>query len=228
MAFPIVENTNSSARGINGTSHIVNLPASIVSGQLLLIFFNVVNTSISTPTNWTLLGDIGGSSSIPKLAVFYKIADGSEGSTVTITTGVNRKSAHISFSISGYDGNPFISSGATGTNTSPNPDSLTPGLGARDYLWIALTGWQQDLGGVNLSAYPSNYSDNQLNILSGGSGDHPGVGVATRDLNASSEDPGNFTLSAGSPTLSGWNAITVSVSPPASGGGNTSAFFQLF
>jgi len=66
-----------------------------------------------------------------------------------------------------------------------------------------------------VTGYPVNYTDGfQTNF-----GDfHPSVGSARRELTASSEDPGTFTLSANR----GWVAATVAIRPAAAGGGSLS------
>lgn len=82
---------------------------------------------------------------------------------------------------------------------NPNPPSLDPsGWGTEDTLWIAVTAY--DLGTVTVSAYPTNYSDDQSNIRGNNTGG-VGIGIATRSLNAASDDPGTFTLSASEDTL---------------------------
>src|SRR5215472_3753213 len=56
MAFPVVAATNTSAVSSNATSHTVNLPSGITSGDLLLIFFgDSLNggASTTTITGWT-------------------------------------------------------------------------------------------------------------------------------------------------------------------------------
>jgi hypothetical protein len=91
---------------------------------------------------------------------------------------------------------------------NPDPPTLNPaGWGTEDTLWIAVTTY--DNGAVTLNAYPTNYADDQTSIR--GNISSSGQGIATRSLNAASDDPGTFTLSASEDTLT----TTIAVRPAA-------------
>jgi hypothetical protein len=98
----------------------------------------------------------------------------------------------------------YITSG-----TSIDPPSLTPTGGAKDYLWLAVSGWR----GATLTATgnPTNYT----NAIEGNSGGTATTGTRLRslrrELNAASEDPSAFTLSAASDRRLG---VTIAVHPP--------------
>jgi hypothetical protein len=204
--FPAVQDTNTSVETIDVTSHTVNLPPNISAGDLLIVFFScdgIETVTWPTADGWA---SIFHQTNANTLDIGYKIADGTEGATITVDTGSSEQSAHISYRITGHDyaQAPEVSTGATGNSTSPNPDSLTPTGGAKDYLWIAVEG--NDDGQSAASAYPSNYTNGQTNN-SGASGG-ANVAVARRELNASSEDPGAFTT-----PLEKWVACSVAVHP---------------
>ena len=60
MAFPVVEATNESATPTASTSHVVNLPASIAAGDLLLILMDKGTPAagawlFNTHADWTEL-----------------------------------------------------------------------------------------------------------------------------------------------------------------------------
>jgi len=196
MAFPTVAATNTSTGG-PGTTHTISLPAGIVSGDLLIIFFTTAQYwgklgTLTDPSGWTRLGTAGdgGGFDDAGLTVFYKVATGSEGSTVDVGTTSSVRSAHISLRITGPCGTPQISTFDTGSG-DPNPPSLTPSGGARDYLWIAagsVKGTSQ-----SVSAYPTNYTGNNL-FKDNPGGEGTNAMVATRQLNATSEDPGTFDV----------------------------------
>lgn len=208
MAFPTVATTNTSSETSQTTSHDVSLPASITAGDLLMIFFNTQeNPTITTPTGWTLLKTLDASGGTARLATFYKTATGSEGATVVITTSTSWRSTHATMRISGWSGTPGVSSGATGDSGQADPDNLTPSGGAKDYLWIAFAGSNNASGGEFTSA-PTNYSNFLAQATSG-----TAVGVASRQLNASSENPGTF-----GGTLGRWGAATIAISPEAAAG----------
>jgi hypothetical protein len=203
--FPAVQDTNTSGESSDVTSHTVNLPANISAGDLLIVFFSCdANETVTWP-----IGDgwasIFHQTNANTLDIGYKIADGTEGATITVTTGSAEQSAHISYRITGNHryAAPEVSTGATGNSTSPNPDSLTPTGGAKDYLWIAVEG---NDAGEAASAYPSNYTNGQTNAV--GTTGGANIAVARRELNASSEDPAAFTI-----PLKKWIACTVAVHP---------------
>src|SRR4051812_31737652 len=98
-AAPQVAGSNSSQNDTASTSHSVSLPATIVSGNLLLVIMNCANTSITTPSGWTLEHSRSGVNGAA--AVLSRIADGSEGSTLSVTTGSGR-SSHLSYRITGH------------------------------------------------------------------------------------------------------------------------------
>jgi len=212
MAFPSVASKNNSYHADSVTLHTVNLPAGIQAGDLLLVFFGIRSSSaitISFPVGWTKILNLNGARS--HLGIGWREADGNEGATITVTTDLSGRSSHISYRITGaIDPDiqpPEVSTGSSGTSTAPDPDSLPPTGGAKDYLWIALE--CNDDGTTIVSAYPADYNDNQEYR------DVPGqtyactLGVATRELNASAEDPGAFTITV----VEKWVAATVAVHP---------------
>lgn len=197
VAFPQVAGNVTSIKDAAGTSHSVSLPGGVQADDLLLVFFSArsaTNTpTITWPGNWTsLITDYYTFDGYVVDSVAYKVADGDEGSTTTITTATSAVSAHQAFRITDYQGVPVASAtGDTGTAT-PNPPSLSSSWEVSyGTLWIAGFG-----GGRNadraLSSYPTDYTDGHFTKTSAG---YSYVGSARRELMASSEDPGVFTLS---------------------------------
>jgi PKD repeat protein len=91
----------------------------------------------------------------------------------------------------------------TGSSQNPNPPNLAPSWGAGDTLWFAACGYDQ--GQRTVTAYPANYTNGQNDRSNNNQG--CGVGTAIRQLNAASENPGTFTLSAAEQ----WIAATVAI-----------------
>lgn len=219
MAFPKVQTIATTIVDTNQTAHVQSMPASIAAGDLLLALFcvDVQPSSISWPGDWTELLELGDGSNICKVSVGYKKAAG--GDTLTITTATPaRHSSGVMYRIdSMIDPDtqaPEISTGVGGgSDDSPDPDSLTPTGGAKDFMWVAMQGHDHI---DTTDSYPTNYSGNQTSTQ-GAVGASTGVGIATRELNASVEDPGVFTLSGNEQ----WVACTVAVHPLAAGGGAT-------
>ena len=106
----------------------------------------------------------------------------------------------------------------TATNT-PDPGALSPSWGVSNALWIAYTAYSSDSA---VTGYPANYTDGtwtQSNANASSSAAH--TVSAVRELNAATENPGNFTLS----NVSGHVANTIAIRPcaPTGGGGSQDA-----
>lgn len=208
MAFPQVAATNTSSEDSDVQNHTVSLPASIQAGETLLVFFSCqTNQPIGWPGGWNEIFE--NQQTDVTLAIAWRKADGGEGATITVTTNDVEISAHASYrinvAIDPTSTPPEVSTGATGTSENPNPDSLTADGGSKEYLWIAVEGNDED---KTVTAYPTNYDSNQLNIAVGGK-NGAGIGVASDEVETDVQDPATFTLS-GSKT---WIACTVVVYP---------------
>jgi hypothetical protein len=200
MAFPQVAGYNTS--NATGTSHAVSLPSGIVAGNLLLVFVATDgDISWSDTDGFTQLFSVD-YTTINSLSVFYKIAVGSD--TLTLTSNESEGSAHVSYRITGHDTvqMPEASTGGTGNTTNPDPDSLSPTGGAKDYLWFAAEGNDDDDA---TTAYP--LPDNQRTSIR----TDCNVGVCSDELNQATLDPGTFTIAA----KETWVACTVAVHPVA-------------
>lgn len=91
MAAPTIASSASYGAASQSTSYDVDLPAGISTGDLLLLILagedSAANADIfDTPTGWTSLGqsDNTGGVEDAQLEVLVRVADGTEGSTVTI------------------------------------------------------------------------------------------------------------------------------------------------
>lgn len=190
MAFPTIVTQSISGTTTEATSHTITLPASIVSGNLLLAFVSGEfggNGSISgwtTHTNYSI-GNTG-------LAIFYKIAGSSE-SNPSFSIPDSRSIAYAVYQISGA-----ATSGATESQvatTSYDPPSLTPTWGSKDTLWFAVCTMAANAGNTGFSAFPSGYSNTNNSNYSHGPGNAYGqvLGVCNKGAAASSDDPSSFT-----------------------------------
>ncbi len=95
-------------------------------------------------------------------------------------------------------------------SSTPNPGSLDPNAwAAENTLWIAAAAVDTSR---TFSAWPTNYFPGSSNWddVSGGAGG-ASLSVQYRRLNATSEDPGTFTISASDD----WSCQTVAVRPTA-------------
>lgn len=189
-----IATTNTYSNAVAATSHPVDLPSGITAGDLLLVFFSSHNTaSVTTPSGWTaLISKINSDA----FYVFAKIADGSEGSTVSVVIPSTRVAAAVSYRITGArngvtSSEIAVSSAVDASTATPDPPSLTPSWGSSENLWIALT-FTIDAT-FTFSSYPTNYSLGQNNVIVGSGSAGSGLSVAARLFTATSEDPGVFT-----------------------------------
>ena len=207
---PAIRSSTSSTETADTMSHTVSLPATVESGDTLLVFFVADEVpGITFPGGWNLIETTGNGSALI-LVSYWKEADGTEdGTTISVSTTSSQESAHASYAISGAidpDTQAPQATENTGADNSPDPPSISPTGGSKDYLFLAIAGI--DTTSTNsISAYPSSYI-NTGNASSGG-GTGVRIGFCTRALTASSEDPGVFTKSS----TESWSTQTIAVHP---------------
>lgn len=220
MAFPQVAAAVSSNQVSSQATHPFTLPGGISAGNLLLELMGFDasggNPVLANFAPFLQFANQANGSSCA-LKALYRIADGTETSPVAATTGTDEESQHRGLRITGANASAPEVAIATGTSTTPDPPNLSPSWGADDTLWIVACAVDAS---VNITAYPTNYSSNQSVANSGGTGG-VSLAVATRELNAASEDPGTFTLPSSRP----WVAFTIAVRPPGAGGGSATTQF---
>lgn len=217
MAFPTVVSSNESSTATAATSHVVNLPATIAAGNLLLVVLDkgtpATTATFNALAGWTELVDENTASGI---TIWARQADGAEGATVTFTSSAAIRSAEVSYQISGAEAlatqAPQLSTVAAGTSTAPDATTCTPTGGAKDYLWITMFGQALERADDDtlVSGTPTNYA-NTLQKTCGTAGTNLGgmIAVARRTNNAASEDAGAWT----STVNAAWRAYTIAVHP---------------
>lgn len=184
MAFPVVEATDTGSTPAGATTHTVSIPSGN-AGDLILIIVGVIidssGVTYTPPAGFTQL--IAPTSFGDFVCGFGKIADGSEGATVSFDTSASTIACWHVYRVSGTDALPELGG-----------DSIAPAGGAADYLFIAcLDGFGTTPA---ISAAPAGYSD----LLTATAGSEV-LGSATRSANASSETPGAFTFSGFAATV---------------------------
>ena len=208
--FPYVAGTATSGEGSNTTTHAVTLPSGIIGGDLLIVFFTVDgNPTVTWPGDWNVIFQAANGSS-NRLEIGYKFASGSD--SLSISTGTSsEQSAHIAYRITGHDQYraPEVSPGVnTLTSSTPDPDNLDlSAIGAKNYLWIAVEG--NDDGRSTTNGYPTGYGDNQQTRASANSNQGVNIAAASKELNASSDNPQTFSLTDSEDYV----ACTVAVHP---------------
>lgn len=197
------------------TSHSVNLPATVTSGNLLLIFFTIGNASDSTaftpPSGWTALFDTEAQTA--RGACFAKVAAGTEGGTSVSVTNTDSETATAQvMQISDWYGSlSGITTGtpANTTSAAPDPPSVTASWGSAKNLFIISVHASDD--DQNLTAAPTNYTGLTSVISGGGNNNGGSTGTARRELEAATDDPGTGTLQSSE----GWVANTIVIRPAA-------------
>lgn len=217
MGFPsIISVTASEQVTAEEPINNVSIPA-VLKGDRVIVILGLYQdrAGIDPPTDWTQVLD-----DLQYCAVFEKVATADASSTTQDfeTTGTNTVSwvAHaILIRYSDPNAATQVSTVYSGSSDSaPNPPSLTPTGGAKDWLWIAHAQHQHFFGtDRNFSSYPTNYTHigTTTDIQEiGGLSSELEMTQAYRQLNAASEDPGTFSLSGTAQTT---RAYTLAVPP---------------
>lgn len=189
---PAVRQIATSTESPNSASHSVSLPSNKQSGDKLIIVFVVDSLeTVTTPSGWTreAINNIDE----PTIAIFSRTCDGTEGSSVSISTSTAERSAHITLALTGVTSlSASIYNGGVLDN-DPNPPNLSFTGGK---LWIAVGAW--DDGTTYVTGYPDNpdesFDDNQTTVRDD-SAYGVGVALATLTKDADSLNPWKFLLS---------------------------------
>lgn len=206
MAAPVDQDRALTNSTTSGTSHSLNLPASIASGDILLAVVRCPgSTTITWPAGWTEQEQSNADSSDDETSIAWRIADGTEGATITITLGTSRILVGLCYRVTG--GVDVAFSGAlTGSGSQPNSSIITPDGVTHDVLSITIGGCDDS---ETLTNPPTNYVNGTIQGSTATGATGCSVYGASRQLTAaSSEDPGAWTL--GSTSI--WTAWTVWIS----------------
>jgi len=207
---PVVTSVTTSNAFTSTTTCAVPMPATVAAGDLLLAFISGQNSASTWtgPTGWVELADASGQ------AVYYKIADGTEGGTSpTFTVSASQRSQFSIFRVTNWHGTtpPEIAFTTGTTSTSPDAPSLTPSWGLDSDLWLWFVGFQNTTRSV---VYPDGFTDNVTRVNSSFAGTNGAHTVATRNARTDTWDvlPGTFGAST-----SFFLVATVVVRPQSAG-----------
>jgi len=206
-AYPIIADIATTVFSSSSTS--INLPAAIASGDLLLAAFSLDEDtrSVNTPSGWTLLLNQAGvndaGSNDNRMMIFYRVANGTEGTTLAVTLPTSSRTAvwtgRITGAATGTAPEATGSGSTAGGTTTPNPPSETASWGSANNLWLVIGGFRApDGSGPTVSSFPTNYVINQS--VTSYTNNRVTVAVAARNLTLATDDPGTFTISATSST----------------------------
>lgn len=193
----------------------VNLPASIAAGDLLVLFTRAAGAqSPTTPSGWTLFRQSVDDANDDITQVYWRVADGSEGSTMSFDWSAAAKGCAICWRITGADTTksprPIEGQAANvGTTANANPNAASGLDGSRDYLFLVILAMDSETATFTA---PSGYS----NTVTANSGTAGAVATncmaagASRQATVSSEDPAAWTSSAPG---AGWTSFTIAIWP---------------
>jgi hypothetical protein len=219
MAFP-TSGTIVSSGALAGNPHTITLPTHTTGDRIVVEYVidaAAAGSYSSHTSGWDIRINVTDTQSAVALMIFERVATGASES-LEITLAGNRNARAFSRILSGTDttaaaeGSAANSSGTP--SASPDSPSVTPSWGAADTFWLTTVAFDNSTRTV--SAYPTDYADNQLDEGADTSAT-PRLATASRARNATSEDPGAWTFSASDQ----WVAATLAFKP--AGGGDTTA-----
>lgn len=236
MAFPQIADADTKNGTVtsNSTSWTLTYPTNIAAGDLMLAFLGTdggqgpVAGTPSFPAGWVFgrFSNDSVRSACSLVAGKYKAVGGETG-TFSVTLPASESGGWRVFRITaasweGTLGDRWSTTSASGSVTgsvssegstqnngaTANPDPLTcsPDWGADDNLWMVIASVDTSR---TFSAFPTNYTDTSSDVSGGAGG--ASLGIARRNLNAASENPGTFTISASDD----WWASTIAIRPAA-------------
>lgn len=195
MAFPSLASITTSEHDHGETdSPSPTLPAHS-AGDVIVVWsaFNE-EVGVTIPTGgWTLIRQQ--SNGECSMAIAAKVA---ESSSETLTYSVDnpepesQSCTHIAAIVEGGRFEDMEANSVFDNTNSPNPPSLTPAAGADDILWVV--GFMKDRG-PSTQSWPTGYDDDRTSVNGNTtpSDEDTGVAIATRQLNAATENPSAFS-----------------------------------
>lgn len=216
MTFPTLTTPTTLTTLASGSSpYTINLP-SVAAGDLLVIVLSTDGNAAVTGNLTTFATSIFNTTfaSTVRLSAWYRICDGSEGSTVTYTqaAGEDFCARVFKYAAGSWHGTTPPQGGtATGTGTSQDPPSLSPTWGAEDTQWLAAS-FPNSTQNTAATTYPANCPNNNLGARSRGATGQATLHMATANVNTATFNPDAFTA-----TLSGsvdWIAGTIAIRAP--------------
>lgn len=225
MASPAVVGTptESNATADDASPYTVSRPSPGVSGQLTIVIIAVDgNPTLTWPSGYTQFFTQSRAGGFTIYGAYHQ-EDGTEVTTFDITSDASEKWAAIVYSISGAANPASRAPEATTVDgsvatTDPDPPSITPTGGSKDYLFIAAInndGEEADddaWGNTSPTNYTPSPPRQKTSAVAGQPTTNVSLETAERQLTtAGPEDPGTFNNDL-SKTYAG---ATIAVHPPA-------------
>jgi hypothetical protein len=123
----VIAGTATTVNYTETTAMVANLPASLAGGDLLVLYTMYNYWDTNTPAGWVeLTGDTG--ANVGTWRVFYKIASGSEGATVSWTASRTTQLEAVSLRITGASATPIQASAWSGEQAGSGTTIVDPSL----------------------------------------------------------------------------------------------------
>lgn len=209
MSVPVVQTTATSNTAA-ATSLAVTMPASVASGDLLVVVINQVNdVGFTTPGGWNASVAVPDAFSSTRSASFWRISDGTEGASVTFNFGGSCTAGAVASRITGFDPTTPVNDADTNQATSGSTSAITSPANVTtvdDCLVMRFGSTRQATGITN----PGGQTD--LGQATSGSNSTDAIvrGCYASQASAGSTGTAAFTASG---TDREWTAISLAIAP---------------
>jgi hypothetical protein len=218
MSFPTPEQAVESSTNTAGTSHTITAPTWTPDQLYLLILDKGSTAATITQSSGPTVTELLDENSANGLYIAYRWIAAGDSGNIVLTTSASTRTASIGYRISGAENPakqpPEIGTTGSGSSATPDPPTLTPTGGTRDYLWIAF------YGAAGEEADDDTWSDTPPTGFTpspprqkacGTAGTNLGgmIAAAERQLAASTLDPGTFAKD----TSAAWRSQTIAIHP---------------
>jgi hypothetical protein len=216
VAFPQVSDADTQSGTVTSDTDpwALTYPTNLANGDLILAF---IATDGGVAPSWPAGWFSNSTGSTTTLGWAKKKSDGTETGSFNVTLSQAEQGGWRVFRITNWEGTigtgiinnsagaSVVSLATSGTSTTPNPPALNPNnWGSEDTLWFAAAG---AAASATFSAFPGSYTNTSSDVAGGASA--ASLGIARRELNTASEDPGTFTVSS---TVV-WQAVAIGIRP---------------
>jgi hypothetical protein len=215
-APPVIASVNTEIGTSLGTANPIPSPTGIVAGNLLIAFCgkDAPVAALTASTGWTQIATLDTvSTSVQRLSVFGRIADGGANDALALTGDLTDYCASI-LRITGHgvtnlatDIKVATTSTSGAGTANPDPPSLNAGS-SKAWLWLAAAA--VDTTGAYAVTVQANYTFAHASLQSATNVSSCALAVSSRGLTAQTEDPAGFVNA----TIYPWVSATLAI-PPA-------------
>jgi hypothetical protein len=205
--FPQFIKSTTTNVSTNTASATINI-GSPTAGQLVVVCARQAggSSSLTMPGGWSTIEGNNGDASDDAVIIGYRACDGSEGATITITSGGSSRWAAVALTFTGA-GTPTKGQVQFRFLATANPitDPTHISWGVKDYCFVNFATWDGD---ATLSSAPTGYENSGSIANTGATGTgRASVGWAMKFSRASRDVVGAWTISASNNTMNQGIAI---------------------